>query len=144
MFTVGEIPMFVYIATAKPGFSSNPLEIPEGCCVLRATCLVFERGRFPVLWGVLIRGLLQREYVYKMLSAVSLSVPPDPVTSQSTKDTVSSVSSSRLHAESDPGSVTRSTAQHGAACPTKFAALLISASTVFRFCYLLKWLCFVL
>lgn len=134
----------MYIATAKPGFSSNPLEIPEGCCALRATSLVFERGRFPVLWGVLIRGLLQHEYVYKMLTTVSLSVPSDPVTSQSTKDAVSSVSSSRLHVESDPGSVTQNTAHHGAACPTKFAMLLISTSIFFQFCYLLKWLHFVL
>lgn len=135
--------MFVYTAAAKPGFSSNPLEIPEGCCWYCVRHLLFfERGRFPVLWGVLIRGLLQREFVYKMLTTVSLSVPSDPVTSQSTKDTVSSVSSSRLHA--DPGSVTQSTAQHGAACPAKFTALLISASTFLWFCYLLKWLCFVL
>lgn len=125
------------------GFSSYPLEIPPGCCVLRATPLVFERGRFPVLWCVLIRALRRCEYVYKMLTTVSLSVPSDPVTSQSTKDTVP-VFSFRLHVESDPVSVTQSTAQRKAVCRTKSAPLLISMSIFFKFFYVLRWLCFVL
>lgn len=73
--------------------------------MLRATPLVFGKGRFPVLWYVLIRALRRCDYVYKMLTIVSLSVPSDPVTSQSTKDTLP-VSSTRLAVESDPGSVT--------------------------------------
>lgn len=85
--------------------SSYPLETPGGRCVLRATPLVFERERFPVLWCVLIRALRRCEYVYKMLSTVSLSVTSDPVTSQSSRDTVP-VSSFRMHVESDPGPVT--------------------------------------
>lgn len=125
------------------GFSSYPLEIPVGCCVLRVTPLVFERGRFPVLWCVLIRALRPCEYVYKMLTTVSPSVPSDPATSQSTKDTVP-VSSFRLHVESDPGSVTQSTAQRKAVCPTKSAPLLISMSIFFQFSYVLGWLCFIL
>lgn len=102
------------------GFSSNLLETPAGCCVLRATPLVFERERFPVLWCVLIRALRRCEHVYKMLTTVSLSVTSDPVTSQSSRDTVP-VSSFRLHVESDPGPVTRSTAQPKAVCQPKSA-----------------------
>lgn len=75
--------------------SSYPLESPGGCRVLRATPLVFERERFPVLCCVLIRALRLCGYVYKMLSAVSLSVTSDPVTSQSSGDSVP-VSSFRL------------------------------------------------
>ncbi len=102
------------------GFSSCPLESPRVRCMLRATPLVFERERFPVLRCVLIRALWRCEYVYKMLTTVSLSMTSDPVTSQSSRDTVP-VSSFRLHVESDPDPVTRSTAQPKAVCQPKSA-----------------------
>lgn len=87
-----------------------------GCCMLRATLLVFERRRFPVLWCVLIRAPWLCEYVYKMLTTVSLSVTSDPRTS--TRDTVP-VSSCRLHVESGPDPVTRRTAQPNVVCQPK-------------------------
>lgn len=102
------------------GFSSCPLEAPRVRCVLRATPLVFERKRFPVLQRVLIRALWRCEYVYKMLTTVSLSMTSDPVTRQSSRETVP-VSSFRLHVESDPDPVTRSTAQPKAVCQPKSA-----------------------
>lgn len=108
--------------------------------------LVFKRGRLPVLWRVLIRALGRCEYVYKMLTTVNLAGPSDPVTSQSTKDTVP-VSSFRFRVKSDPGSVTQSTAQRKAVCRPKSAPLLDIHShflSSFFFFYLLKCLRFVL
>lgn len=92
------------------GLSSYLLETLRGCRMLRATPFVFERERFPVLWCVLIRALWLCEYVYKMLTTVSLSVTSDPVTSQSSRDSVP-VSSFRLYVESGPDPVNWSTAQ---------------------------------
>lgn len=106
--------------------AGNPLRV-AGCCV---RALVLRRGRLPVLWRVLIRPLRRCEYVYKMLTTVNLAVPSDPVTSQSTKDTVP-VSSFRFHAESDPGSVTQSAARRKAVCRPKSAPLLRSTTIFF-------------
>lgn len=132
------------------GFSSYPLETPRGrgdCSVLRETPLVFKRERFPVLWCVLIRALWLCEYVYKMLTTVSLSVTSDPMTSESSRDTVP-VSSFRLLVERDPDPVTRSTA-HPKSCPPtqichSFAFSCPLSFNLMHFCYSLKWVYIVL
>lgn len=96
----------------------NSLEMLRGLGMLRATPLVFGKGRFPVLWHVLIRALQRYDYVYKMLTIVSLSIPSHPVTSQSTKDTLP-VSSTRLTTDSDPGSVTPEHSSTSSCLPTQ-------------------------
>lgn len=124
-------------------FPSYPSDAPGSLCALRAIPLVFERERFPVLWFVLIRALRRREYVYKMLTTVSLSVTSDPVTSRSSTDTVP-VSSFRLHVESDPGPVNRSTTRPKAVCQPNLPIMLASTVIVTFFTYANGCLCFVM
>lgn len=118
-------------------FPSYPSDAPGSLCALRAIPLVFERERFPVLWFVLIRALRRCEYVYKMLTTVSLSVTSDPVTSRSSTDTVP-VSSFRLHVESDPGPVNRSTTRPKAVCQPK-STNHVGVHSHRNFFYLRKW-----
>ena len=107
---------------------------------MRATPLVFKRERFPVLRCVLIRALRRCEYVYKMLTTVSLSVTSDPVTSRSSGDTVP-VSSFRLHVESGPDPVTLQTAQPKAACQPKSASQSMSIVFLFDCNFVLTLMC---
>lgn len=102
------------------GFSTYTLETPWVCCMLRATPLASLRGKVSCSLVCFDKGSVTSQCVYKMLTTVSLSMTPDPVTSQSSGDTVP-VSSVRLHVESHPDLVTGSTAQPKAICQPESA-----------------------
>lgn len=117
-------------------------------CVTLCVTPCFGRGEVSCSLCVLIRALWWCEYVYKMLTTVSIF---DLVTSQSSKYTVP-ISFFKLHVESGPDSRTWSGAQPKADCQSKLPFIFHSLGLCplyFHmlycfFCFLLKRVLFVI
>lgn len=87
--------------------------------------LLFWRDKDFLFFACFDEALWWCEYVYKMLTTVSLTLTSDPVTSQSSKDTFP-ISFFRLRVQYGPDSGTLSAAEPKADCQSNLPFIFLS------------------